>query len=373
MLHVDIPTRADFSALAALRDPMCVSIYLPSTPITQDAAASRTALKNLLAEAIGQLEQANGDKRRIAALSELFDHVLDDDDFWQFQAHSLAVLATPNNIRTFRVPNSLVSSVEVSDRFHLTPLFRAVAFPNVAYVLAMSEGAVRLVEVSPDLPAATVRIADLPKDAASAVGRANVNSTRSNTRLEGSAGQKVLLAQYARKVDRALRSTLTGSDIPLVLAATEPLASIFRSVNTYAHLTGHGITVSPDRLTDAELSAQARTVLDGIYNEQVAAWRSHFANVENKGRATTDVAQAARAATFGAVESLLVDIDQTVVGTVSEEDGSVQFADHASASSYDILGEIATRVIQSGGKVLGVRHADIPRGGALAATLRYPV
>lgn len=373
MLHVDIPTRADFSALAAHRDPMSVSIYLPSTPVTQDTPAVRITLKNLMGEAVGQLEKAMGDKRRIGALTELFEHLLEDDDFWQFQAHSLAVLATPDNIRTFRVPNALVSSVEVSDRFHLTPLFRAVAFPNVAYVLAISEGGVRVVEVSPDLPPATVRIADLPKDASSAVGRASVNSSRSNTRLEGSAGQKVLLAQYARTVDRALRSILTGSDIPLVLAATEPLASIYRSVNTYAHLTGKGIAVSPDRMTDAELSAQARTVLDGVYKDQVAAWRDHFAKADNNGRATTDVAQAARAATFGAVETLLVDIDQTVVGTVGDEDGSVMFADHASARSYDILGEIATRVLHSGGKVLGVRHGDIPGGGALAATLRYPV
>jgi hypothetical protein len=373
MLHVDIPTRADFAALAAQRDPVSVSIYLPSTPVSQEAVAGKTVLKNLLNTAIGQLQTVNADKRRIASLSELFEHLMEDHEFWQFQAHSLAVFATPDNIRTFRVPNALVASVEVSDRFHLTPLFRSVAFPNVAYVLAISEGAVRIVEVSPDLPAASVKIHDLPKDAASAVGRANVNSARSNTRLEGGAGQKLLLAQYARQVDRALRPVLTGSDIPLILAATEPLASIFRSVNTYAHLTDHGISASPDRLTDAELSTQARAVLDGVYRDQVAAWRTHFSAAGNRGRAATDVAQVARAATFGAVESLLVDIDQTIVGTVGEDDGTVLFADHASALSYDILGEIATRVIHAGGKVLGVRHADIPGGGALAATLRYPV
>lgn len=373
MLHVDIPTRADFTALATQRDPMSVSIYLPSTPVSQEAAAGKTVLKNLLNTALGQLEKVNADKRRVAALVDLFEHVIEDHEFWQFQAHSLAVFATPNNIRTFRVPNALVASVEVSDRFHLTPLFRSVAFPNVAYVLALSEGAVRLVEVSPDLPATTVRIPDLPKDAASAVGRSNVNSTRSNTRLEGGAGQKVLLGQYARQVDRALRPILTGSDIPLIVAATEPLASIFRSVNTYAHLTGTGISASPDRLTDAEVATQARTVLDGIYRDAVAAWRTHFAAAENKGRASTDLAQIARAATFGAVESLLVDIDHAVVGTVGEDDGTVQFASEASALSYDILGEIATRVIHAGGRVLAVRKADIPGGGALAATLRYPI
>jgi hypothetical protein len=30
--------------------------------------------------------------------------------------------------------------VEVSDRFHLKPLFRAVTFPNTCFVLALAEG-----------------------------------------------------------------------------------------------------------------------------------------------------------------------------------------------------------------------------------------
>jgi hypothetical protein len=57
-------------------------------------------------------------------------------------------------------------------------------------------------------------------------------------------------------------------------------------------------------------------------------------------------------------------------GTV-DEDGGVHFADHASAASYDLLGEVAGRVIRTGGRVLGVRQADLPGGGSLAAILRY--
>src|SRR4051794_23925042 len=114
MLHVDIPTRADFSDLGSHRDPMSVSIYLPSTPVSRETLAIKTNLKNLSDEALKQLRDVHADKRRLSALAELFGDLLEDDEFWQFQAHSLAVFATPENIRTFRVPNALVSSVEVS-------------------------------------------------------------------------------------------------------------------------------------------------------------------------------------------------------------------------------------------------------------------
>jgi hypothetical protein len=68
-----------------------------------------------------------------------------------------------------------------------------------------------------------------------------------------------------------------------------------------------------------------------------------------------------------------MDIDEVIPGKVDETDGSVTFADRASADNYGVVDEIAGRVIMSGGRVLGVRKADIPGGQSLAAILRYPV
>jgi hypothetical protein len=373
MLYVDIPSVADLKSLASHRDDICVSIYLPTTPISQEAAGERIALKNLAKEALRQLETANADKRRVAALMEHLDDLVDDDEFWRFQARSLAVLATPDNVRTFRVPNALVAIVEVSDRFHLKPLLRAIAFRNTGFVLALAENAVRVIQVSADLPPVTVKVDGMRRDAGSAVGRASVNDRSPSARIQGSEGQKVLLRQFARKIDHALRGLLTGSDIPLVLAASEPLASIYRSVNTYAHLAKPGIDGSPAHATDAQLADPTRALLDGLNRDEIARWKIAFAARENQGRATTDIAQAARAATYGAVEEMLVDIDQVIPGTVDETDGTVTFSKSANARDYGIVDEIASRVIRSGGRILGVRKTDIPGGQSLAAILRYAI
>ncbi|WP_245295198.1 hypothetical protein [Manganibacter manganicus] len=95
-------------------------------------------------EAQSQLQDAGFDKRRLAALLESLSDLLDDDEFWRFQANSLAVFATPDTIRAYRLANDLTSMVQVSDRFHLKPLLRAVTFPHSAFILALSENAVRL-------------------------------------------------------------------------------------------------------------------------------------------------------------------------------------------------------------------------------------
>lgn len=258
MLHVDIPSTAMLAALGAERSDICVSIYLRTNPGTHEIAAERIELKNLVKDAITRLEANGADRRRIAEVSDHLLDLVEDQEFWRHQARSLAIFATPESTRTFRVPNLLEPIVVVSDRFHLKPLLRTVTFRNSAYVLALAEGSVRLVEVFADLPASAVTIEGLPKDAASATGRSTVNDRSPSGRLHAWEGQKVMLRQFARSVDRALRAHLAGSDIPLVLAAAQPLASIYRSINTYPHLAAATIEGSPGSLSDGELAERAR-------------------------------------------------------------------------------------------------------------------
>jgi hypothetical protein len=213
----------------------------------------------------------------------------------------------------------------------------------------------------------------MPRDAASAVGTANVNSRSASGRIQGSEGQKVRLRQYARKVDAALRPVLAGRHEPLIVAAAEPMLAIWRSVNSYPDLAAQAIETSPARMTPAELADAARAVMDGLHAERLAGFAALYDRRGQEGRATGDIAQAARAATWGAVETMLVDIDEVVPGTVDETSGEVRFAEAAGADSYGVVDEIAGRVIAAGGTVIGVRRDDIPGGGSLAAVLRYAV
>ena len=371
MLHVDIPTQPEIRDLALARGSACVSLYLPTTTLTQETDHDRLALKNLALEAVAKLEAAGVDKRRIWPITEQLEDLVDDDAFWRLQSRSLAVFVTPETVRTFRLPNNLNAMVQVSDRFHLKPLLRAVTFPHEAIVLALSVNAVRVVEVFADLPPHEVRVAGMPKDAMSAVGKATIGHRSPSGRIHGSEGEKVRLRQYSRAVDQALRPVLAGRETPLILAATRPVDDVFRSVSTYPHLVAQQITKSPDNLSDLELAEAARPLLDEIHADQLKTLLDLFQVRKAQGRATTDLASAARAATFGAVDALLVDIDSIDPGWLDETDGTVRFAAAGETSAYGIVDEIAGRALITGAKVLGVRKADLPDGAHLAAILRY--
>jgi Bacterial archaeo-eukaryotic release factor family 11 len=373
MLHVDIPTLPELRTLAAARGDICASLFLPTTPLTQETAADRIALKNLVQGLVGELDAKGFDKRRVAALKEQLADLIDDDEFWRFQARSLAVLATPDSVRSYRLPNRLSAGAEIADRFHLKPLLRAVTFPHEAFVLVLSQNAVRLVEICSDLPPATVGLADLPRDAASATRRASVRDRSPSGRIQGSEGQKILLRQYARRVDDALRTFLAGRETPLLLAAVEPLNSIFRSVSFYPHLVATGMPGVTEQSSDGALAQAARQVLDELYARELTDLRATFDRRAGQGRATTDITDAARAATMGAIDTLMVDMDEVVPGTVDETDGRVTFRDAGGADSYDVIDEIACRALLTGARVVSARRPDLPREAQLAAILRHPV
>lgn len=373
MLYIDLPTRSEFNTLFNTRADACVSFYLRTTPVTQETQATRIELGNQLREAQAQLEADGFDKRRLAALSEQVTDLIDDDEFWRFQANSLALFATPDNVRTYRLANDLTSMVQVADRFHLKPLLRAVTFPHSAFILAFSENAVRLVEMHADLPPAVVKVPGLPRDAASALGKSTLNERGGGRRIHGSEGQNVRLRQFGRLVDNALRPILSGRETPLVLAATGRLASVFAELNSYPHLLADTIADSPDRLSEAELAARARPVLDRHYAAQLAAVHATHEQRASQRRTTSDLSDAARAATFGAIDTLLVDIDSVVPGFVDAETGAVTLVEHDDARAYGVVDEIAGRAFGTGARVLGVRREDIPGGGELAAILRHPL
>ena len=391
MLHIDIPTLAEFKALAQIKGETCVSLYLPTSPLADNIRANRIAFRDLAREALAQLREAGADKRKIAVFEERFDHLaglehdVQDEDkirklqrakpdpfdtFWRYQANGLAVLSTPGLMRMFRLPNPPKPLAEVADRFHLTPLIRVMTSPHDIFVLALAEESVRLIHAFANFPPVRLQIPDLPRNAEEATRRPSFHVRAPRRRLQNLEGEKVLLHKYVRKVEQAVHSALAGLNTPLVLAAEEPIATMFRSLNTYPRLADEIIEGNPDLTTDAELEDAAIPILDRLYSRELKAVIARYDELKPR-RATTDVSYAAHAATAGAVEQLLVDLDAVVPGLVSDIDGSVIYSASDDAETYSVVDEVARRALYTGARVLGARREELPDRAPLAAILRY--
>jgi hypothetical protein len=210
----------------------------------------------------------------------------------------------------------------------------------------------------------------MPRNAEEATRRPSFHVRAPRRRLQNLEGEKVLLQQYVRKVEQAIHSLLTGHNTPLVLAAEEPLASMFRSVNTYPRLADEMVEGNPGQITDAELEDAAIPILDRLYSRELKAVIALYDQLKPR-RATTDVSYAAHAATAGVIDQLLVDLDAVVPGLVSDIDGSVIYSASDDPETYSIVDEVARRALSTGARVLGARKEELPDHAPLAAILRY--
>ena len=371
MLYVDTPTSQDISRLNTVRAKTCLSIYVPTTPLTQKIGEARLTFRHQINAAIHQAKAGRADPADLQQIEESLLHLADDDSFWRVQANSLAVFAAAGGLTTFRLANRLEASVEVADRFHLLPLLRAVTFPHEAFILAVSENGVRLVHIFSDMPAQKVKVPGLPKSAASHAGKTTLNDKSSFTRIHGEEGQRTRHLSYLRAIDGALRPILSGRDLPLIVAAVDPLAHLYPSVNTYHRLASQQIRISPDSVKENELARLAVPVLDGVYTDDLKRLTQAFEDHTSSGHTATDLTDVARAATYGAVETLFADMNDTRPGLIDDE-GHVSFADAETTGTYRLVDEVARRVIVKGGRVIAVRNGQVPGGRSVGAILRYP-
>lgn len=367
MLHNDVPSRLELESLASVVGRICLSIYTPNDAAPDSPDAHRLAFENQTRKALERVD----DPAERGALAEGLQDLSDDDDFWRYQSRSLVVLASGDQVHVHRVANHLEASEAVGDRYYLKPLLRAVTFPQTAFIIALSEGAARLIKISAEGPAETLNVANMPDSAADHAGKSSLGDRAPKRRLQGTEGRKVRVRQYSRAVDQAIRPVIGGRDVPLILAATEPIASIFRSVSSYPRLLAETIDGNPEERSDADLATAARGVLDGYYAEQLTDARHAYEVRQGQGRAQSDLADIARSATYGLVDTLFVDIDSFVPGTVDPQSGAIEYRQTASSADYDVVDELARRSLLQGGRILAVRSEEVPGGGTAAAILRY--
>lgn len=368
-MYTDIPQHDEMQQLAAARHPLSVTLVLRTSPVSQAAEQHRAAFAAQIHEAAEQLQAQGADKHAIGQLRAGLEAIHEDSHFWRFLADSLVVFATPDRVRSYRLPNELSSEVFVGDRFRIVPLLRTSSFPQTAYVLALSQNRVRLIDVSPDHAAAPVELPELPEGIADALGVADPATDAPRQRLHGPEGHTARLTQYARAVDRAIAPVVRSNDRPLILAAAQPMQGVFAAICTSPQLLPSHIEGNPDERSEAELDAAARVILDERYRAEVAGLGERFENLRSAGRAITDLSDLGRAAVAGAIEQLIVGIDAHPAGSLDETSGQLG----AAAPGRSLVDELAGATLAAGGRVLVLREGDVPGGGEIAATVRFSV
>jgi hypothetical protein len=385
-------SREEVLELAAARtDPSagpCVSIYQPADPPGREALEGPIRFKNLLDDAEDSLV-ARGKKR--AEAHEILQQAWalhGNADFYRAPGLGLALFAAPGFFRYFRVPLSFAELVVVGDRFHIKPLLPLLTGDGRFYVLALSQGGVRLLEGDRHEMREVPLDEDVPKSLAEWMKYTEeVESRQFHTRTDnpistgmrgavffgtGSAADqdnKDEILEWFKQLEDAVEDKMGEDRAPLVLAGVEYLLPLYRQASGYKHILDEAITGNQEGTPDAELHKRAWELVEPHFGDEERAAREAYAIQAGRGTSMSRLGEVLRAAHDGRIDTLFVRRGAQRWGKFDTVKRKADEHSSGQPGDQDLLDLAATQTLVMGGTVFAVD--DVPGSGDLAAVVRY--
>ena len=368
--HAPMLQWRDISALTLADESPCVTIYVPTTPVSNYREENRILYKDQVKKVGEALEQRDMDKYERDALLEQLESVGANEVFWTHQQYGLAVFASPERLTVRRMMTRPAEAQGiVADSFHLRPALRAASNWMDYQVLCVSVQDVALYDANQDAIVEVDLHSEVPRGMGDALGKPDTSPNRKDSESAGS--NSTDLKNYFKEVDKAIRAYHGKTIRPLVLAAVAEHQGLYREVSEHPNLLENGLNHDPfEAIRQSNLGEQAweiaeRATRDNI--EQVIERYNERAAHEEGASALDDVAYSA---TIGQIDTLLIDETARVEGSV-DSNGRIAYGAAGDGYTDDVLDKVAEFVIASDGDVKFVPGHMMPTDTGVAAVLRY--
>lgn len=284
--QIDLNKPAELNILLAWQDQPCVSIYVPTRPGWSESPRNRLWYKNLLKEARQQLLERGLERKDIQDLLEQAYQLEANDTFWRSQGQGLALFLSKKNLFTYRSPVHFEKRVIVDDHFHVKPLLKLIGEKGHFYVLAISQGDVRLLKGTSsslydlDLKGAPRSLEEALKHHVfekqhqfHGAAKQMQNTSIGGTIYHGQGGAtdrsntKKHVKEYFKQIDNSVCSMLATEHVPLVLAGLNHLTGIYRKVNHYKHISNQKVDLNPKALSLKELHSRIWPILEPQFGQ----------------------------------------------------------------------------------------------------------
>jgi hypothetical protein len=364
--------------LACWSESPCVSLYLPLDPKHPQIAADRVMLKDLVADARRQLEATTIRRPAIDALLAPVESLLVAER-WPLGFRGYGLFNAPGRSLELSLDVGVPAVAVVADRFVVTPLVGALADTGSFYLLAISQGRVRLFRGG-HAGLTEIEVPDLPASSADALwyehherqlsvhGGSHQGVDRITGVQHGSPSDRDLrkqqLVRFFRIVDEALWGVLHDKKAPLLVAGVEFELAVYREANHYPHLAATVDTGNPDQLGLDELHAKvwptAATVLD-------TTRRQLLERVASSSEQLVSLAAISTACQEGRVGALFVRPDDLSWGPA----GTAEEHPQRLPGDIDLVSAAISDALAQGATIYPARPGELPLGVSIAAIPRY--
>ncbi len=373
-------------------DP-CLSIYLPTHRIGNEAEQDPIRLKNLTTEAEDNLLEHGRRRPDVEELLAPIHSLIGDYEFWQHQSEGLAIFRTNDDMLVYRLPYQFEQLSIINERPHIKPMLPLFRSNGLFYVLALSQDHIRFFHAT-RLQIGEVELEDTPSSLAEAMrfdeyesqlqfqtgtGTSNSSDPGRAATYHGhsDAGDKAVVKENIKRflhmLDKGVRDNVQDERGPLVLAGVEFMRGIYREISHYPAIVESGIDGNPEMLSARELHEQAYPLVEPLFAETVQKEIDQYMHLigTNDARASSDLPDVVSAAYFQRVDILFVRENQQRWGSFEPMQNQVHMHDSRQATDHDLLDFAAVHTLLNGGRVYVLPEEDMPQKTMIAAIYRY--
>ncbi|UIJ32730.1 hypothetical protein LV780_16480 [Cereibacter azotoformans] len=363
---------------------LAVSLYLPTQRLGRETRQNPIMLKNLRTQAREQLDALDRPAAETEALLAPLEVLIEDHDFWQNQEDGLAIFLDGDGMRIHKLPAPVAETAVAGAGFHITPLLPLMDRNAPCLVMAMTADTVQVWRATrfgieplevPDLPA-SVEDLDGEADYEAPVNSHGAGRPRTGghgmpkTQVFGDSPEewrKGRLVEYVRRSASGLAAHVAGEPADLVIVADAEIGGQLRNAEALADLIAGHVETNPAALSEADLHAAARSVMEPIElrarEDSLERLQAHLGRGD--GLACTDPAELVAAAHAGRIDQLFLADGASLHGTFDAETGLL------SEGPQDLADQAAQMTLRTGGGTWIVEPDHLPEGVGMAAILRY--
>lgn len=391
---MDLLDKNTIAELLSDHEPPCLSLYQTTHRRHPENQQDPIRFGNLVKKLEASLLQKYP-ADEIKPLLEPFLTLADDRDFWNHSLDGLAVLATRELFRVYKLQRPVAELTIVADTFHTKPLLRVLQSADRYQILGLSRQEIRLfegnrnaldeIEPAPGVPRTIIEALgdELSEPHLTVASYGGVTGTQHG----GSGGMQPGMhhghggksaevdgdaERFFRAVDQAvLERHSQPSALPLLLAALPQHHHLFHQFSRNPFLLRENIDINPDALPLEELRQRAWQVVEPHYLARRAALVEQFGNAMSQNLGHEHLEPVAKAAVAGRVATLLLEDGREIPGQIDTTSGAVLPADLDRPEIDDALDDLAALILKMGGEVVIIPSEQMPTQTGLAAIYRY--
>jgi hypothetical protein len=363
---------------------------MPTHSAGREVRQDAIRLRNLLSIATKRLAA----EHRPPEIAELLDparRLVDDEEFWRYQACGLGVFLAPGFHRVHKLPVDVAEELFVGAHFCIRPLLPMIDSAGRFWVLTVSAGRTRLYQGTRwgfdefpgiELPQGVQEIYDETvfqegfkagptgrpqRGAPTAMAKSQATETPEDVR-------KAELLELLRRIKAAVEPAIKSQPAPIVLAAHPEIHGHFRDIAKWKELLPEGIQENPDAMAPEELHRKACALMTPREEKDRSDALGRLGSMlgtGNNGRATTIPEEIVKAARYGRVDRLFLADGDPLWGWFDERHDRIVAHRDPAPGDDDLLDYAAVMTLRQGGNVMVVDRTQLPPTGPAAAILRY--